>query len=176
LTPVNIDGVQKYNKAEVEALAHRIRSGNQKMGGTTREGGTDRPDLANDAAATPATVTDADNAQLSTSNPTAQPLDASSNEDAHAQTVISRAPAAQAKSRAPPKQFLKNTVSHYYDDGDEYFEDPNVFDGMTADDADAFSKFGLVSKTVWIWLMLNFSVADLWKLNGQWDFELTAIT
>jgi hypothetical protein len=108
----------------------------------------DRLNLANDAPAvvqTPAMLTDVDNTQLSTSNPTAQPLDASPNEDAHAQTVISQAPTAEATSRAPPKQFL----THYYDDGDEYFEDFNVFDGMAANDADASSKFGLVRKIVW---------------------------
>ncbi|KIM87587.1 hypothetical protein PILCRDRAFT_815152 [Piloderma croceum F 1598] len=122
------------------------------MDGNTHEGGTDRPDPTNGAAAaaavqTPATLTNTDNAQLSTSNPTALPLDASSNEDAHAQTVISRALTAEATSRAPPKQFLKIAISHYYDDGDEYFEDPNVFDGMAADDADA-SMAAVVNKTL----------------------------
>ena len=90
--------MQKYNKAEVGALANRIRSGTQQRGGNNREVGIDRPNLANGAA-------DVDNTQLSTSNPTAQPLDASPNEDAHAQTVISQAPTAEATSRAPPKQF-----------------------------------------------------------------------
>jgi len=58
---------------------------------------------------------------------------------AQAQTT----PAAKIKSKAPSNAtklpLKKIIVADYYDDRD-YYGEPNVFDGMATDNADAFSE------------------------------------
>lgn len=87
-------------------------------------------------------TSDPNESQPSSSNLAAQPTtDAASNGVAQAQTTTANAPAAKAKSKTPSnatkKRFKKTIVTGDYDD-DYYVEDPNFFDGMTNDDADAF--------------------------------------
>jgi len=88
----------------------------------------------------PMMSTVANETQPSSSNLATQPTtDAAPNVAAQAQTATTNTPAAKIKiqSNATKLPLKKIIVADYYDDRD-YYGEPNVFDGMATDDADAF--------------------------------------